>query len=291
MERAEVLKACQAQEQTPQPFLVRGRTCWRVERSDRCGFLIDGEAYFKTFRDVALHAKHSIMIVGWDLDTQIELVRGPAEPSEFPSKLGEFVSALLRRKRKLRVHVLNWDFAMIYALEREWMPTAQTGWSGHRRLSYQVDGQHPIGASHHQKLVVIDDTIAFVGGLDLTKSRWDTPAHACQDPLRVNADGQPYAPFHDVQMMVSGEAAVALGELARDRWFNATGRRLAPSARRPVEELWPCLLYTSDAADERSRVDLGGRRIIKKKNHVTNAKCSTLQIHTTKIAKEMSKTC
>ena len=27
-----------------------------------------------------------------------------------------------------------------------------------------------------------------------------------------------------------------------------------------------CLLYTSDAADERSSVDLGGRRIIKKKN-------------------------
>ena len=242
MERAEVLKACQAQEQTPQPFLVRGRTCWRVERSDRCGFLIDGEAYFKTFRDVALHAKHSIMIVGWDLDTRIELVRGPAEPSEFPSKLGEFVSALLRRKRKLRVHVLNWDFAMIYALEREWMPTAQTGWSGHRRLSYQVDGQHPIGASHHQKLVVIDDTIAFVGGLDLTKSRWDTPAHACQDPLRVDADGQPYAPFHDVQMMVSGEAAAALGELARDRWFNATGRRLPLAIQRPVEELWPVAL-------------------------------------------------
>ena len=30
----------------------------------------------------------------------------------------------------------------------------------------------------------------------------------------------------------------------------------------------PCLLYTSDAADERSSVDLGGRRIIKKKKHV-----------------------
>ena len=29
---------------------------------------------------------------------------------------------------------------------------------------------------------------------------------------------------------------------------------------------WRCLLYTSDAADERSSVDLGGRRIIKKKN-------------------------
>ena len=31
-----------------------------------------------------------------------------------------------------------------------------------------------------------------------------------------------------------------------------------------------CLLYTSDAADERSSVDLGGRRIIKKKNNKTN---------------------
>src|SRR5678815_2626999 len=29
--------------------------------------------------------------------------------------------------------------------------------------------------------------------------------------------------------------------------------------------IYPCLLYTSDAADERSSVDLGGRRIIKKK--------------------------
>mgnify|MGYP003381642805 CR=1 FL=1 len=33
--------------------------------------------------------------------------------------------------------------------------------------------------------------------------------------------------------------------------------------------VYPCLLYTSDAADERSSVDLGGRRIIKKKNTCT----------------------
>ena len=32
--------------------------------------------------------------------------------------------------------------------------------------------------------------------------------------------------------------------------------------------LYPCLLYTSDAADQRSSVDLGGRRIIKKKKHM-----------------------
>src|SRR5674536_405126 len=42
-------------------------------------------------------------------------------------------------------------------------------------------------------------------------------------------------------------------------------------AHQPVGERQPCLLYTSDAADEEDSVDLGGRRIIKKK--IT--KCNT----------------
>ena len=40
-----------------------------------------------------------------------------------------------------------------------------------------------------------------------------------------------------------------------------------------------CLLYTSDAADERSSVDLGGRRIIKKKNKENN---SSRRVHSKK---------
>ena len=39
--------------------------------------------------------------------------------------------------------------------------------------------------------------------------------------------------------------------------------------RRTPGQVQVCLLYTSDAADERSSVDLGGRRIIKKKNQKT----------------------
>ena len=48
---------------------------------------------------------------------------------------------------------------------------------------------------------------------------------------------------------------------------------------------YACLLYTSDATDERSSVDLGGRRIIKKKNNHEQLK--TLKIvsttHTTQL--------
>ena len=221
------------------PILVPGHTCWRIEAAERAAFLVDGEAYFKAFRDAALRAKHSIRIVGWDIDTQVELVRDEHPSSDMPSKLGEFLRALLRRRRKLRVYVLNWDYAVIYALERQWMPTAEPGWRRHRRLSYQLDDHHPVGASHHQKLVVIDDAVAFVGGLDLSKSRWDTREHRSQNRRRRDADGALYAPFHDVQMMVSGAAAAALGDLARNRWLGATGRRLPAPPRRSLEEVWP----------------------------------------------------
>ena len=45
--------------------------------------------------------------------------------------------------------------------------------------------------------------------------------------------------------------------------------QMRPQTRQGVEHslIRACLLYTSDAADERSSVDLGGRRIIKKKTH------------------------
>ena len=46
--------------------------------------------------------------------------------------------------------------------------------------------------------------------------------------------------------------------------FVITGDINAMWLRDSSAQVWPCLLYTSDAADERSSVDLGGRRIIKK---------------------------
>ena len=52
-----------------------------------------------------------------------------------------------------------------------------------------------------------------------------------------------------------------------------------PRERREVRRQRCCLLYTSDAADERSSVDLGGRRIIKKKNRIALVEsCTSKQI-------------
>ncbi len=83
------------------------------------------------------------------------------EPDGFPDRLGEFLHDLLIRRRDLHIYVLTWDFHMIYWKEREWwLPSKLVA---HRRLHFYKDGAHPVGASHHQKIVVIDDMPGLCG--------------------------------------------------------------------------------------------------------------------------------
>src|SRR5690606_28780683 len=98
-----------------------------------------------------------------------------------------------------------------------------------------------MGSSHHQKIVVVDDAIAFVGGLDMTTCRWDTSEHASSNPLRRDLSGKPYSPFHDVQAVVDGDAARALGELVRERWRRATDREPVPPCVGETD-LWPSMV-------------------------------------------------
>ena len=62
------------------------------------------------------------------------------------------------------------------------------------------------------------------------------------------------------------------------------GQKLSTEQKRyvlmnkPKDTITTCLLYTSDAADERSSVDLGGRRIIKKKNKGVESSNTTSQV-------------
>ncbi|MEO3431663.1 VTT domain-containing protein [Inquilinus sp. CAU 1745] len=208
-------------------ILEPGDSCWRVEHADRVALLIDGEAYFAALRSAIMQARKSIVILAWELHTKVELVRGAPPDDGWPVALGALLRRAVDENRDLQVRVLLWDYAVIYALERELFPRIRRPWDNRRRIVFRTDGHHPPTASHHQKLVVIDDNLAFCGGLDITANRWDTSDHRAADPRRTNPDGDRYEPFHDVQMMVDGDAARALGDLARDRWRRAAGRRFA----------------------------------------------------------------
>lgn len=221
---------------TEGPWLVDGRTSWRREHADRLAFLIDGEAYFGAVRTALASARHSFYILGWDISSTVRLCPGGAGDG-LPEALGPFLSALVKRRTSLHGHLLGWDYAMLYAFEREWWSALR--FRG-RRLAFEMDARHPLGASHHQKVIVVDDRVAFVSGFDLAPCRWDTSEHACESPLRKCA-GKAYGPFHDVGLLVEGDCARALGELCRARWSSATGRRapFGPADREAAGEAAP----------------------------------------------------
>jgi phospholipase D1/2 len=246
-------------------ILRPGQNCWRIARAERVAYLVDGAAYFAAFRAAAARAECSIFIIGWDVDSRTALVHAPPDDG-LPDRLGDFLDALAERRRSLHIQVLDWDFAMLYALERELLPIYTLGWRTHRRLHFHLDDRHPLGGSHHQKIVVIDDAVAFVGGLDLTIRRWDTPAHRPDEPRRVDPGGDPYPPFHDVQMMVDGAAAVALGELARERWRRATDRDPQAVVHESTPDPWPGSVRPDltgvEVAIVRTEPDYGGRAAV-----------------------------
>ena len=218
-------------------WLREGDTCSVIAQADRLAFLVDAAAYFSALKAAARRARHSILIIGWDVHSRTLLdLPERADPS-LPNELGPFLDHLVRRRRGLHVRVLDWDSPLVYSVEREWLPQAHFDWFTHPRLCFALDACHPLGAAHHQKLVVIDDALAFIGGLDLARSRLDTPEHLPDDPRRTNADGATYGPFHDIQVAVDGDAARALAQEARARWARATGEHLAPADG--SGDLWP----------------------------------------------------
>jgi phosphatidylserine/phosphatidylglycerophosphate/cardiolipin synthase-like enzyme/uncharacterized membrane protein YdjX (TVP38/TMEM64 family) len=221
-------------------LLRPGYNCWAVARAERVAFLVDAADYFKAFYQAALRAKRSITILGWDFNSQTRLHFDPVEKNGPPALLGDFLNYLTRRRRGLQVHVLNWDYPMVFGTDREFPPLYGFGWTPSRRVHLRYDDTHPVAGSHHQKIVVIDDALAFSGGIDLTVRRWDTPEHCADDPRRI-AYGKPYPPFHDLMAVVDGEAARQLAALTRERWLNATGQKLKPVSVRGAgdNDPWP----------------------------------------------------
>jgi phosphatidylserine/phosphatidylglycerophosphate/cardiolipin synthase-like enzyme/uncharacterized membrane protein YdjX (TVP38/TMEM64 family) len=232
-----VVGAVHASLTRPGSIFQPGKTVWTTKRADQAAVIIDAAAYFAAVREAFLAAEHSIVIIGWDIDSRTRLMGETPPTDSLPIEFGAFLRALVRKKPSLTVKLLLWDYSVLYALERELLPAIVFRWRTPQQIELCLDDHLPFAASHHQKIITIDDQLAFSGGLDITVRRWDTPAHTPDDPRRRGPKNESYPPFHDIQMAVSGPAAHALSALARDRWTAATGVKLpfAPAPR----NVWP----------------------------------------------------
>src|SRR5262245_22350940 len=112
-------------------LLDPGRNCYRAVRAPRVALLVDADEYFKAFMLAAQRATRSILILGWDFDTRTRLQCEPGGP---PSVLGEFLNFLVRRRRALHIHILNWDYPMVFGTDRELPPRFGFSWRPRRRV-------------------------------------------------------------------------------------------------------------------------------------------------------------
>jgi phosphatidylserine/phosphatidylglycerophosphate/cardiolipin synthase-like enzyme len=219
----------------PTPTVSATPTAWRCEPATRASLVVDAADYFEAGRLAMLGARQRIMLLGWDFDARIQLTdqRLPGEPET----LGDFMLWLVERNPALEIYLLRWNIGALRTLLRG--PTLLTvlRWMAHPRIHTRLDAAYPPGASHHHKIVVVDDAVAFCGGIDMTSARWDTREHRDDDPRRVAPDGTPYGAWHEAAMVIEGRAAAVLGDLARTRWREAGGRTLPPVTG--AGDCWP----------------------------------------------------
>ncbi len=199
--------------------LIEGSSAWRILPVEEASVIVDAEDYYRAFYEAALQAERTILLAGWQFDSDACLLRGDeARAAPAPVALRGFLEHLCGTKPDLQIRMLAWNFHLVFALERQWLQELIFNWKTHDRIRFHFDDHHPAGASHHQKFAVIDGTRSFLGGIDLCDHRWDRRRHAEPDELRTSR-GAPHHPFHDTQVYLAGaEVGGALSRLFFSRW-------------------------------------------------------------------------
>lgn len=208
-------------------WMQPGGTCWRVETATRFAALMENDAYFQALRSAIEQAQRSIVILGWQFDprTRLDIDGGFSDRYD---EVGHLLRLAIKENPELDVRLLLWSSPLMIAASQGFFPQRAQRWFRKRIADFRLDRPGAMGACHHQKVVVIDDRIAFVGGGDISTDRWDSDEHLDDDPRRCKPSGTIAPPRHEVMCVVEGPAAMALGDLARDRWLRATYEETFP---------------------------------------------------------------
>lgn len=197
--------------------------------------LLDGEETFLAAWKAISQAKHSVWLVDWAMSTDMELVRGAGTegvpPAVGPTSSGyrvfDLVTAMADR---VDVRILLWSGSLMF---RPRSLVARRGLHKLReanpRVNGRVDKHIRFTHCHHQKTIVVDGEIAFVGGLDMTDfdiDRWDTSAHSVRDGLN----------WHDLCLRLEGEAAADIGRNFIQRWNAISGENVCLPAAETRDE-------------------------------------------------------
>jgi phosphatidylserine/phosphatidylglycerophosphate/cardiolipin synthase-like enzyme len=182
--------------------------------------LIDGAEALPTIAAELRQARSHVHLTGWHFSPDFALTRD-GEPLILRNVLAELAE-------RLDVRVLAWAGAPLplFRPSRADVRKMRDQLVTRTKIQCALDAKERPLHCHHEKTIVIDDRVAFVGGIDLTTEsgdRYDTSEHK----PRANVG------WHDACARIEGPAVADVAEHFRMRWHEVTGEKLAavrPSA-------------------------------------------------------------
>jgi phosphatidylserine/phosphatidylglycerophosphate/cardiolipin synthase-like enzyme len=177
--------------------------------------LIDGAQALPAIAEALRQARSHVHLTGWHFSPDF-----PVERDGNPLILRNLLAELAER---VDVRVLAWAGAPLplFRPSRGDVREMRKRLTGHTKIECALDSRERPMHCHHEKTIVVDDRIAFVGGIDLTSEsgdRYDTNDH----PARAAVG------WHDVCARIEGPAVDDVAEHFRMRWHEVTGRALEP---------------------------------------------------------------
>jgi phosphatidylserine/phosphatidylglycerophosphate/cardiolipin synthase-like enzyme len=176
--------------------------------------LIDGCDALQRIAEELQRARSHVHLTGWFLSPNLHLTRED-EPVVVRNLLAELA-------QKIDVRVLLWEGAPVpvFRPSRADVRRASESLTRHTNISCALDSCTGLSHCHHEKTIVIDDRVAFVGGIDLTLDGGDP-----FDTQNHNARGG--VGWHDATARIEGPAVADVAEHFRLRW-RAPGREALP---------------------------------------------------------------
>jgi phosphatidylserine/phosphatidylglycerophosphate/cardiolipin synthase-like enzyme len=175
--------------------------------------LIDGETALPLMADAIAKARSHVHIAGWCVTPRFVLSPGPP-----PVVLRDLLADTAAR---VPVRVLLWGGAPLplYPLSRRTVRRIRDELCGGTAIACALDTHERPLHCHHEKLVIVDDELAFVGGIDLTSfagDRLDHPGHPPRDRLG----------WHDVATVLRGPVVADVARHFGMRWGETAGEHL-----------------------------------------------------------------
>jgi phospholipase D1/2 len=214
---------------------------------------IDGKDYFSTLNAELWKAEREIFITDWWLSPEMYLKRPISLENEADAEKHRLDYILKERAEAgVKIFILVWKEVELAGLYNASTYVKTTLMKLHKNIKVIRHPRTLISMwSHHEKIVVIDQAIAFLGGLDICYGRWDMQSHPLKDLKDKNGKWyfpgldysnsrvkdftnvsnfknesidrniQPRMPWHDVSWVIYGESAQDLARHFIEYWNHA----------------------------------------------------------------------